>query len=159
MKRIIIFLLAACTLCFASENVIARGGGHGRPAAHRPGPSHHPRPAPHRPPPRHHHHHYSGTSIGLSFGFPVWPYPAYSSYYPSPYEPYYPYSSSQTIVIQSPPAQTQYIEKDDTNADDNTSMPEENYWYYCKNPKGYYPYIEKCNTQWQKVIPFPQDAH
>ena len=156
MKRSIVFLLSACALCFASENAIARGGGHSRPAAHapahRPGPSHRPGPV-HHSPPRHHH---SRTFVGLSFGFPVWPYPAYSSYYPSPYEPYYPYPSSQTVIVQSAPAPTQYIEKDNSGAD-NSSNKTDQFWYYCRDPKGYYPYVEKCNTEWQKVIPFPQD--
>ena len=24
-----------------------------------------------------------------------------------------------------------------------------NYWYYCNNPQGYYPYVRMCNGQWQ----------
>jgi hypothetical protein len=25
------------------------------------------------------------------------------------------------------------------------------YWYYCQNPAGYYPYIQQCSTNWQPV--------
>jgi len=25
------------------------------------------------------------------------------------------------------------------------------YWYYCSNPAGYYPYVSQCNTGWQTV--------
>jgi len=25
------------------------------------------------------------------------------------------------------------------------------YWYYCSNPAGYYPYVTHCNTGWQTV--------
>jgi hypothetical protein len=25
------------------------------------------------------------------------------------------------------------------------------YWYYCSDPAGYYPYVAQCNTAWQTV--------
>lgn len=25
------------------------------------------------------------------------------------------------------------------------------YWYYCSDPAGYYPYVTQCNTTWQTV--------
>lgn len=93
----------------------------------------------------HRYHGHSRTSVGIMFGGPIWPYPSYGPYYP--YAPYYPYP--QTVVIQSTP--TTYIEK----------APENNaphYWYYCSDPRGYYPYILKCNANWQRVIPFPQET-
>jgi hypothetical protein len=35
-------------------------------------------------------------------------------------------------------------------------QPEEpNYWYYCHNPEGYYPYVKKCPSGWMKVVPSP----
>jgi hypothetical protein len=27
------------------------------------------------------------------------------------------------------------------------------YWYYCSDPAGYYPYVQQCNVQWQPVPP------
>ena len=32
---------------------------------------------------------------------------------------------------------------------------EQNYWYFCKKPEGYYPYVKKCPEGWLKVIPSP----
>lgn len=28
-------------------------------------------------------------------------------------------------------------------------------WYYCDNPKGYYPYVQSCNGSWRAVAPTP----
>jgi hypothetical protein len=25
------------------------------------------------------------------------------------------------------------------------------YWYYCQDPVGYYPYVQQCGTAWQPV--------
>ena len=110
MKRFITVLLSVCVLSLASESALADR-----------------RPPPHRPPPPRHRH--SRTSVGITFGAPLWTYPAYSPYYPYyyPYGPYYPYPP-QTVVIQSTP--TQYIEK-------NEGDSAEHYWYYCPDPKGY----------------------
>lgn len=30
------------------------------------------------------------------------------------------------------------------------------YWYYCTNPQGYYPYVPQCRVAWQAVPPSPQ---
>ena len=29
------------------------------------------------------------------------------------------------------------------------------YWYYCQNPQGYYPYVNSCPGGWMKVVPQP----
>ncbi|MDD5295741.1 MAG: hypothetical protein PHU46_02405 [Rhodocyclaceae bacterium] len=29
------------------------------------------------------------------------------------------------------------------------------YWYYCRNPAGYYPYVPQCRGGWQKVPAAP----
>ena len=145
MKRSVLFLLSIILLSDIPDALADR-----RPPPRRPpgGMGH--RPPPHRPPPAPpRHHHSSHTSFGFVFGGPLWSYPAYSPYYSYyPYGPYYPYPS-QTIVIQSSP--TRYIEK-------NENSDTRQYWYYCPNPKGYYPYVQKCNVNWQKVIPFPPEA-
>jgi hypothetical protein len=31
--------------------------------------------------------------------------------------------------------------------------PESGYWYYCKDAKGYYPYVKRCPSGWMKVVP------
>jgi hypothetical protein len=56
-----------------------------------------------------------------------------------PYYPYYPYYPETPAVIQQQPPV--YIQ------------PEEQYWYFCQEPEGYYPYIKKCPGGWLKVIP------
>lgn len=30
------------------------------------------------------------------------------------------------------------------------------YWYYCDNPQGYYPYVQRCPGGWRQVVPTPQ---
>ena len=129
MKRSVTFLLSVFFLGITSETVLAAPPGR------------------HRPPP-HHHIHHSHASFGITFGAPLWAYPPSPFYYPYSSPPYYAYPQ-QTIVIQ--PSPTQYIQK---NESDNT----DSYWYYCSDPKGYYPYVPKCNANWQKVIPFPQET-
>ena len=80
----------------------------------------------------HWHGHYRGWGPGIFLGVPFlmglpW-YPF--GYYPAP-----------TAVIQQPPVYVQ--------------PPQEgpNYWYYCENPKGYYPYVQNCPYGWMKVVP------
>ena len=34
---------------------------------------------------------------------------------------------------------------------------EQHYWYFCPDPEGYYPYVNKCPKGWQKVVPAPPD--
>ena len=29
------------------------------------------------------------------------------------------------------------------------------YWYYCRDPEGYYPYVQRCNGEWEPVPPQP----
>jgi hypothetical protein len=64
----------------------------------------------------------TGLGLGLGLGFGLG-YPYDWGYYPPDYG-YYGYSQ--------PYAATQY-------------------WYYCSNPAGYYPYVTQCNTGWQTV--------
>ncbi|HEY8698964.1 MAG TPA: hypothetical protein VIM02_15250 [Rhizomicrobium sp.] len=32
------------------------------------------------------------------------------------------------------------------------------YWYYCRDPRGYYPYVQQCNGQWEPVPAQPAGA-
>ena len=70
-------------------------------------------------------------------------------YFP-PYYPYYTYSPTVTVIPAEPPV---YIEQ---NHGQNSQRPAPNYWYYCRNPDGYYPYVRECPTGWQPVAPLPQ---
>ena len=31
-------------------------------------------------------------------------------------------------------------------------------WYYCDNPRGYYPYVQSCHVAWRAVPVTPQGA-
>jgi hypothetical protein len=85
-----------------------------------------------------------GPSVGVVVGGPAfwgaWPYPYFASY--PDYYPYatFPYPASdpdhyvQQTPNEAPPAQSDY-------------------WYYCTEPAGYYPYVQKCSRPWMQVIP------
>lgn len=97
---------------------------------------------------RHHRSWRGGVILG-----PVWtpwwgPYPySYPYSYPYAYPYAYPYGYREpSIVIERD--STEYFQRDDESED-------EYYWYYCKNPKGYYPYVKRCPDGWEKVLPTP----
>ncbi len=85
-----------------------------------------------------------GPSFGVTIGGPAywgaWPYPYFAPYYN--YYPYatfpYPVSDPDYYVQQAP----------------NEAPPaQSDYWYYCTEPAGYYPYVQKCSRPWMQVIP------
>ena len=69
--------------------------------------------------------------VGFGFGVPVVPAPWYYAPPPVVYAP--------PPVVVSPPPQPAYV-----------SQPTQT-WYYCDNPKGYYPYVATCNGAWRQV--------
>lgn len=80
--------------------------------------------------------------LGPGLLAPYYPYYPYYSHYP-----YYPYYTAPPVVIQQEPQE--YIVQP-------APEPEEtDYWYYCQNPKGYYPYVQRCPSGWMKVVPSP----
>ena len=64
----------------------------------------------------------------------------------APYYPYYPYYASPPAVIEQQPQM--YVEP-------TPQEEEQSYWYYCRKPQGYYPYVQQCPGGWLKVIPSP----
>ena len=93
---------------------------------------------------------YPNVGFGIYLGGPGWWGPRY--YYPYPYYYAYPPVTVPPVVTvpASPPV---YIERGDTQA-----APEQgatNWWYYCANPSGYYPYVKQCPGGWQRVSPQP----
>ena len=74
---------------------------------------------------------YPRVFIGGSYGWGN-PYPYYSY-------PYYP----RPVVIERSEPQV-YVQQ---------PQPELQYWYYCENPKGYYPSVKTCRNEWLKVVP------
>jgi hypothetical protein len=98
------------------------------------------------------HHGRSGAHVGLYLGLPLtWP------YFSAPYDPYYPYgpyyySPYYRYGMPVQPAQPQvYIEQPQAQE----QSPAQNYWYFCSNPKGYYPYVKQCSSSWVQVTPQP----
>jgi len=59
--------------------------------------------------------------------------------------PTYPYYSYY-------PAQPAYIEQQ-PQAYSQQDQQEPDYWYYCQDPQGYYPYVKSCPDGWMKVVP------
>jgi len=79
------------------------------------------------------------VGIGIMLG-PWWGlgFPAY------PYYPYY--APPPPVVIQSQP---------DVYVQPEPQAEETGYWYYCRNPEGYYPTIKRCPDGWMRVVPSP----
>ncbi len=88
-----------------------------------------------------------GVVIGPGWGPGWWGAPYYYPY--APYYPYYPYYTPPVVIEKEPDT---YIQKE-------PQAEEPTYWYFCRDPKGYYPYVKKCPKGWQKVVPpsTPQD--
>jgi hypothetical protein len=60
-----------------------------------------------------------------------------------------PFSSAPPVVIRQSP--NVYIER-------NSEQSEPYYWYFCRNPQGYYPYVKQCPNGWLKVLPSPSPS-
>ena len=58
--------------------------------------------------------------------------------------PGYPYGyyAPPPVIIQQPPPV--YVQPE---------QQEDNYWYYCRDPEGFYPYVRNCADGWMKVVP------
>lgn len=86
-----------------------------------------------------------GFNVGVGgpgyYGPPAWgPRPYWGP--PMVVAPPYPYYAPPAVVVQQPPV---YVRQ---------PQPEEpDYWYYCENPRGYYPYVRTCPGGWMKVVP------
>jgi hypothetical protein len=84
--------------------------------------------------------HRSHSHFGLHIGVPLfwnWPPPYYA--YPPP-----------VVVAPSPPPV--YIER---GYDDAAPAGGQGYWYYCRGPEGYYPYVRECPGGWERVATTP----
>jgi hypothetical protein len=54
----------------------------------------------------------------------------------------YGYYTPPPVIIQQPPPV--YVQPE---------QQEDNYWYYCRDPEGFYPYVGTCADGWLKVVP------
>jgi hypothetical protein len=140
MKRLALACAAALAISIASDVSLARGsavGYHG--GAHGSGIARHGAERPGGSEMKRWHADWHGGALNLYLGqwaYPfVWPY-AYYGTYPH-YDPQPPYASSTTTVYVEPGPQA-------VSAYD---------WYYCADPRGYYPYVQDCNEAWLSVAP------
>ena len=85
---------------------------------------------------------YFGVGFGPGYWGPSYYYPGY--YYP-PYAPYAP-----VVINQTPPV---YIEQTPQPVVTAPPAPQQQYWYYCKASRAYYPYVKTCPAGWMKVLP------
>jgi len=86
-----------------------------------------------------------GARFGVWIGGPVW-----GPWYP----PYYPYYYPPAPVVVTPPSPPVYIDNGSATAAPPNSNS--NYWYFCRNPQGYYPYVKECpGSGWERVPPQP----
>ena len=123
-----------------------------------------------------------GLGLGLGWGFgPGWgwgfsPYNSfgfysnwggvgfYNNYAFGPYRRfggYYPLGGYPAGVITSPvlaspmvlaPQTPTYIQQNPAPRPP-VAVQKSNYWYYCRNPEGYYPKVRECSVEWIKVPP------
>ena len=85
----------------------------------------------------HHGHGHVRVHSTIVVGPRIWVGPAWTPY------PYYVYAPSPPVVVrEQPPVFVQ-------------QSPPESVWYYCKDPSGYYPYVQQCPDGWLKVAPNP----
>lgn len=82
-------------------------------------------------------------ALGLGLGYGLGYY-GYGMPYPYPYYPYQP-------VVAAPSPPPVYTQQNIPT----TSEPQTNYWHYCRNPDGYYPYVRECPGGWEKIPPQP----
>jgi len=78
---------------------------------------------------------YGGFGLGLGY---------YGGY------PYYAYPPAVVTVPVAPPVYIQQAAPQPV-----PPQPQANYWHYCNNPEGYYPYVKECPGGWQQVSPTP----
>jgi len=138
-------LVAVCVLFVGGVSVGhargggGHGGGHGGHHGHGGGEGHHGSG-------RHGHGHPGGPwrapifagGAGFIGGWPVW--------FPLEDEPPYgtPFPMYQAPLSEDSSA-LPYIQRD---------LPLE-YWYYCRSPQGYYPFVGECPDGWIQVLPQP----
>ncbi|MEQ1529694.1 MAG: hypothetical protein ABL925_10280 [Methylococcales bacterium] len=102
-----------------------------------------------------HRHGFSGFYGGFygpGFGFYSGPGFGYNAWSRPYYQPYYAYPPVITVQPSAPPPI--YIERDPVPV---APPPPSNYWYYCRNPEGYYPYVKQCQGNWEQVAPQPPE--
>ncbi len=82
------------------------------------------------------------------FGADIWIGPGWGWWDPwwgAPYYPYYyPYYPETPAYQQQPQTYIQPVPQQEEQP---------YYWYFCRKPEGYYPYVKRCPGGWLKVVP------
>ena len=94
-------------------------------------------------------------------GFRPWPYPYYGGLYypygayPGPYTPpVVVQQDPQVYVQQGPVAQVAPAPAPSHPPAPGPGQPQPSqYWYYCEDTGGYYPYVQQCPKGWMTVVP------
>jgi hypothetical protein len=136
---VVMFLLATLILAQVAAAAPRGGGGHGaRGGGH--GHFHGSR--------SHFHsrsHSHFGVRLGVFAPWWGWPYYGYAPYYP-------PYYSAPPYYV----APSYYVEAPSYTAPPVTySTSERHWWYYCAPSQAYYPYVNSCPVEWERVQPYP----
>jgi hypothetical protein len=101
------------------------------------------------------HSHFRG---GVFFGgvFAPWYYPYAPSYYaPPPYYPPPPYYYYPPPVYYAPPPYDGAQVYSTPQLAEAYAQPPAYWWYYCAPSQAYYPYVNSCPEEWQRVAPQP----
>lgn len=106
---------------------------------------------------RHHHgHRHSHARIGVFIGAPLVFAPWWVESRPYYYHPAPPVVIRERVVVREPlvfydergnpvpPAQPQVRPQPDNPAP---------VWHYCPDSQAYYPYVQSCQSPWQRVLP------
>jgi len=107
-----------------------------------------------------HYSHVDGH-VGVGVYFPSWSfyYPYGPSWYPgwpyygAPYSPYYypPFYAYPPAVVPVPSSPPTYVERPGQSPVEGGQR----YWYWCNDPRGYYPSVRECPGGWTPVAPQP----
>ena len=91
------------------------------------------------------------SSVGIFVGVPLF-YPSYH-YFPR-YHAYPRYYYPPAVVV-AVPASPVYIEQAQGGAPSVSSPAQGSaaYWYFCRDTRTYYPYVQQCATPWEQVMP------
>lgn len=159
MKNIkLMYLTIALLAMIANDAAWARGGhGGGHSGGHFAGGGSHVSGGGHHFRGGHRHSRHNHLNLGFNFGGYNSGFYGYNYYGPRYYgygDPFfYPrsYNYGSTVIMpMTPPV---YIQKEEVTP----TQPQVNYWHYCRDPDGYYPYVEKCPGGWLQVAPQPSD--
>ena len=91
-----------------------------------------------------------GIGAGVTFGVPLL----------EPIDPYlydayaYPYGVPDYAVPYPPELYASpqpYLPPRTVYAPPSSEGPSQQIWYYCRDPMGYYPYVQNCSSDWQTV--------